>query len=135
MITANNYFENSSGNFSPICSAWSKKILNNNTINIENIPDIITLGNKEFILNHISLNERYKSISIYYVSKDNNYLIRLADHWSDSNNGIFCCGRIAHCYWTLNGHTTQPINYITDYWGYPKSYKIIGGIIAFKDME
>lgn len=67
--------------------------------------------------------------SVYWVSMDRNFLLRLSDHWS-STEGPICgariCGSIRDCYWRIKTRSKKPIR---GYQGF------VLGICAFSDMR
>lgn len=141
-IIREDYYNGSRGTFNPICSNWVKKIIRNSELRITehiedhssiysgeitNLPKNIKLGNHTWFLNFISVNGYWKSVSIYYRSGD--YLLRISDHWSESNTSIKTCGFIRSCYWCLKGNTVQPV-YLKN-----SNNKFQGGIIKMSDLE
>jgi len=87
------YHRNTIGEFKLIAASDIKKKLVNDAKRLHFIPD------------HYS-----KSGSIYLVSPDKTKLIRISDHWSDSNiPGVKKCGRIGSCVWFLIGDQKIPV--------------------------
>lgn len=120
-ISKKNYFIASQGSFRVIPSSWTEKILDHAKTAVEG--DKIKLGNNIFKLNYISESYKYSSKSIYYVSDSDQYLIRVSDHWSESDfRGVKTCGNIRSCFWTINGRKQPVVS------------RFHGGIVKFSDL-
>ena len=137
-IIREDYYNGSRGRFKPICSNWVKKIIRNSELRITEHREAYSpttyvgeitkkLGNHVWSLNFISVNGYWRSVSIYYRSGD--YLLRISDHWSESNTSIKTCGFIRSCYWCLEGNTVQPVSLKNS------NNKFQGGIIKMSDLE
>jgi len=74
-----------------------------------------------------------RSLSYYFISENKDFVIRISDHWSESNyprSGKLNCGSIASCYWTNFG---ERFNYRLPAQSY--SSDLIAGICYFKDFS
>ena len=80
-----NYWKNTYANFEYIDSS-------------DNVMDLINKTKKE----KYTPDFKSESNSYYLISPNKRYLIRISDHWSDSNiSSIKCVGNIGSCYWKL----------------------------------
>lgn len=59
--------------------------------------------NDKLEFNFLSFNKLTKSFSCYLILNDKK-LIRISNHWSNSNLEINKCGWIRSCYWELKGN-------------------------------
>lgn len=81
------YHKNTIGEFKFVAASDIKKKLIKDAIRAHYIPDYHS-----------------RSGSVYLISPDKTKLVRISDHWSDSNiPGVRKCGRIASCVWFLVG--------------------------------
>ena len=137
------YYNGSCGTFQPVCAAWVGRILKGTTLirteemdidgcvrasgKVKSLPQKVRLGNHDWTINFVSVNGYFGSVSIYYRSGD--YLLRISDHWSESNLSVKQCGNIRSCYWRLKGMTHQfsRLN--------GSDNKFQGGIIKMSDLE
>ncbi len=110
------YWENTEGTFTAIPSTWSKAVL-------KKAPRL-RLGNRAWVRNFISYSPRWGSLSVYYLSEDGEWLIRVSDHWSEAgSHRTKTCGGIRSCYWTLKSSKHNPYGRFT------------GGAIRLADLH
>ena len=87
------YNRNTIGEFKFLWASDDVNVLVNEAIKINFIPK------------HLS-----KSGSKYLISPDKTKLIRISNHWSDSNmQGIKKCGKIGSCVWFLVGNPEEKV--------------------------
>ena len=132
-IDSTNYFVSSVGQFRSIPTKWVHRILDAVSFEGRDVTfkvgfSSIKLGNREWVPNFISASY---SLSIYLVSIDGEYLLRLSDHWSDAQGGLTTirCGNIRRCWWDLTGSIQAPVKS-----EYPFARSLLGGITKFSDM-
>ena len=110
------YYTTTAGVFKGIPAKWTARALST--------PKVLRLGNRTWRLDFVSTNDRYNSKSIYYLSEDGKWLIRVSDHWSTrSSPRVKACGRIKSCWWELS-HSKH------DCFG-----RFTGGIIRLRDLQ
>lgn len=110
------YYESTAGVFKGIPAKWTAHVLST--------PKVLRLGNRTWYLDFVSINDRYNSKSIYYLSEDGRYLIRVSDHWSERTSPrVKACGRIKSCWWELS-HSKHDI-----------VGRFAGGIIRLADLQ
>lgn len=110
------YHISTAGVFKGIPAKWTARALST--------PKVLRLGNRTWRLNFVSINDRYNSKSVYYLSEDKKYLIRVSDHWSArSSPRVKACGWIKSCWWELS-HSKH------DCFG-----RFTGGIIRLVDLQ
>ena len=129
-IDVNNYFLHSMGDFKVQPTSWAEKCME--ALKTDG-QYAVKLGNRKWIPNFISEN-RYGSFSAYWVSEDNQWLLRVSDHWSsapDQRNGDTTeCGSIRHCWWRILGRRQAP------YTQFLSSGKgILAGVVRLSDMK
>lgn len=68
------------------------------------VKQILNLNeNDKLEFNFLSFNKLFKSFSCYLIL-NNKKLIRISNHWSNSNLKVNKCGWIRSCYWELKGN-------------------------------
>lgn len=78
-----------------------------------NLGKSITVGGKEYTLDHISYSKRRfgRGISVYFTVDRS--VIRISDHWSESNGHArsrkLNCGQVADAYWTIENDADRPL--------------------------
>ena len=117
MVNVTNYFLASRGTFKVCPKGWAEKAFDHvytwsdidcsagcpRTVGRGQCENIV-LGNRVWLANFVSYNARWYSLSAYWVSPDGQWLLRLSDHWSESNCGsVHTCGWIRSCFWKLAG--------------------------------
>jgi hypothetical protein len=130
------------GEFKVIPSSWTVKIRlaleSNHQYELDDwtgaivedyvTPHSIKLGNRTYNFNFAS-GKGYKD-SMYYLSSDGRYLIRVSNHWSGvtkCSTRTKVCHWIKSCWWTLRGvGATSRCHRDEDF---------IGGIISFSELE
>lgn len=139
-VNVTNYFENTKAEFEPISVQDSKAILQQYFIwrKKRNKPDFIEVqkfGKLAVNFESVNKNKFYKSrgLSFYFVNENSDYVIRISDHWSESNyvrSRKLNCGNIASCYWTNFGEKFS-IRIPSETY----ASEMIGGKCLFKDFE
>lgn len=66
-------------------------------------------GNDKLEFNYLSFNKLTKSFSCYLIL-NNKKLIRISNHWSNSNLKVNKCGWIRSCYWEIKGNKQKNKN-------------------------
>lgn len=98
------------------------------TIKDETTPHSVKLGNIIYNFNFAS--GKPGSIgSIYYISEDGSHLIRVSTHWSGAVKAprTIVCHWIKSCWWTIRGVGAAS--------RYRNKWSVLGGIIAFSELE
>ena len=139
-INIENYFDSTTCEFQPISSKDSIEILNEYTKwrRKKNKPQFIhstRYGNLKIDFESEKKNSFFqiRSLSYYFISENNDFVIRISDHWSKSNyekSRKLNCGYIRSVWWTNYGEKF--------YYRLPaQSYgsDLIGGICYFKDFN
>ena len=135
MVTKYNYFEKSEGQFKLLPAAVTDVLCQSYTVTrcgkelktTQNYIFFTKLG--VFYPDFISLGKKC-STSVYWVSENEQMLIRLSDHWSavpvelEANLKVF--EKIRYCRWTLTGSEENIIE--------NQGRNLVAGIIYFKDM-
>jgi len=113
-IDVENYYDNTMGKWSGLSAdeikafmsaylAWRRKRVKMNGIMV---------NGKEYVIDYQSEKKnsffRSRGFSYYFIEKGTDNIIRISDHWSSTGTKYprskkLNCGRIASCYWTLNG--------------------------------
>lgn len=105
MITKNNYSIRTEGTFKIIPRSWALRL--KQAVQRQNIcigRSRIKLGNRTWIFDFRSWSKWPANFgSAYWISADGQWLIRLADHWSEAQAPVTQCGWIRSCYWKLAG--------------------------------
>lgn len=139
-INATNYFNSTRAEFRGLEISDAKEILEAYRVyrRKRNEPDFI-VSSKYGKLRVDYQSERKnaffhtRSLSYYFVSEENDFVIRISDHWSKSNSirsNKLNCGYIRSCYWTTDG---SRFTYQIPSQRYPS--ELIAGICSFKDFE
>lgn len=115
-IDKTNYFEASRGHFKvqPVSWAWTafeavgpweyKDPKGVSMARVYNAQQKIKLGNHVWLPNFVSYSPKFNSLSCYWISEDEKHLLRLSDHWSESNiRKVNTIGNIRYCWWSLEG--------------------------------
>ena len=128
MINYKNYFLSTKGRFSPLSPKTTQRFWDTVNLRHPEKSKSVFMNGHRFDFVFVSRCARCKSISCYWVSSDDKYLIRLSDHWSDGAKFAVNCEQIGSCYWQLSKHLSKG--------RFPFYRKVIeGGIIAFEKME
>ena len=129
VITEKNYFESSFGCFQGISKGLMKQFLKCPLKKGASIK----IGNRIWIFDFLSYNERYDCLSLYWVSSDKKLLTRISDHWS-GRNGL---KNIAKCFWSIKNPTKTCTKFSckAEGWGKSMSFTLTGGLISFDKME
>ena len=108
----NNYYWGTHGNFRSLCHSWQKKIeklvykyhdwYENAEHTWYDKQVQIRLGNRTFRLVYNSRGE-----SFYFVDTNEEYLIRVSNHWSKVQGPATSCGWVSSCYWQLVGRNNR----------------------------
>ena len=116
MINRDNYFQNTKAIFKYKYSfinddffEWTKygyKTTAQKYIK-QYIREALSLNeNDKLEFNFLSFNKLTKSFSCYLILNDKK-LIRISNHWSNSNLEVNKCGRIRSCYWEIKGNKAK----------------------------
>ena len=98
-IDRTNYMQNTVGKFKSVPAGWAKGL-------IDNIEGPVELGGKTWRLDHIDADVP-GTWSGYWVSDDNEHLIRVSDRWSffskvdHKQTGVKKVGNLDTCTWSL----------------------------------
>jgi len=120
MINRDNYFQNTKAIFKYINAyeannffEWTKygyKTTAQKYIK-QYVKQILNLNeNDKLEFNFLSFNKLTKSFSCYLIL-NNKKLIRISNHWSNSNLKVNKCGWIRSCYWELKGNKQKKQRY------------------------
>jgi hypothetical protein len=139
-ITESNYFDSTKCVFTPIAIKDAREIMDKYLVwrRKKNKPDFIeTESFGKLKVDYTSENKssywNSRSKSYYFITEDNNAVIRISDHWSKSNyekSKKLNCNFIRSCWWE---------NYGEKFWynlpseTYPSD--LIAGICKLKDFE
>ena len=127
MITPGNYFERSHGTFDLLPRKVVANILNSRLFHNRGIE----INGRWWYVDHLSYDKHARAVaSVYLVSNDQRFLIRISDHWTAGRpirkGDAKQCFSIARCWWQLKkGGQTVTFN------GVPWQ----GGIIEFKHLK
>lgn len=115
-VTKEDYYKETVGNFTPIKPAKATSIFNAyiKYQRLKNKPEFIEvegIGKLKLDYESISKNAYHRSrgFSLYFL-KGNSSVIRISDHWSESNyskSQKLNCGSISTCYWTNFGEAFE----------------------------
>lgn len=119
MININNYFQNTQAIFKYKDSftnddffKWTKygyKTSPQYRIK-QMVKESLSLGeNDKLVFSFLSFNKLFKSFSCYLILNDKK-LIRISNHWSNSNLKVNKCGWIRSCYWEIKGNKAKNKN-------------------------
>lgn len=71
------------------------------------VKQALNLNNNDKLeFNFLSFNKLTKSFSCYLILNDKK-LIRISNHWSNSNLKVNKCGWIRSCYWEIKGNKVK----------------------------
>ena len=74
------------------------------------VKQALNLNNNDKLeFNFLSFNKLTKSFSCYLILNDKK-LIRISNHWSNSNLKVNKCGWIRSCYWEIKGNKAKNKN-------------------------
>lgn len=74
------------------------------------VKQALNLNNNDKLeFNFLSFNKLTKSFSCYLILNDKK-LIRISNHWSNSNLKVNKCGWIRSCYWEIKGNKVKNKN-------------------------
>jgi len=138
-VTKDNYYKETQGNFAPIKPAVARAIFNAylKYRRLKNKPqyiDVPDFGKLKLDYESISKNSyrRSRGFSLYFL-KGNSSVIRISDHWSESNypkSEKLNCGYISSCYWTNFGEAFEERMPGEKY-----SSRFIAGTIKFSQLK
>ena len=145
-INEQNYFLSSTGSFDPLSPKMTQRFWD--ALSLER-PEFIwdtldgeyhleypkkvkpvTMNGHRFDFTFLSFNQRWGSISCYWVSSDKKFLVRLSDHWSSGARRSPGCRKIRNCRWRLRKSKAKgEFPWLLD------EKFVEGGIIAFNKLK
>ena len=139
-VTADNYFVSTKAYFEGVDPKDAKKILEAYKYyrRRKNKPEFIKsskYGNLRVDYESEKKNAYFerRSLSYYFVTEDNSSVIRISDHWSNSqydDSEKLNCGNIRSCFWTTDGNRFR-----YDIPNQKHTSILIAGICSFNEFE
>jgi len=139
-IDASNYSDSTKTTFQGIEPNFCKEILEQYSSwrRKKNKPEyIVTSKYGKLKINYESEKKnaffQNRSLSYYFVSENNDFVIRISDHWSKSNypkSNKLNCGNISTCFWDNYG---ERFSYRMPAQSY--NSEMIGGLAYFRDFH
>lgn len=130
-IDKTNYMDATTGKFKSIPRGWAQ------ALTTVGMYTPCYLGGRIWKLDHVNYGKKGDHFSGYWVSDDDEHLIRISDHWSfyskrkHVEEGVKRCHAIRSCTWSMK----QRPHVVEVDCPQKKHRKVAGGYIRFDKME
>lgn len=124
--------------FSSISSSLANELMD--FASYKNLNKEVEIGKRKYRLLHIShkTSSFFKSRGISVYFQNGNWIIRISDHWSESNHfersQKLNCVKVSTCVWKINNKKSDAF-YFSGLGSRKYDYRMIGGRIQKKNFE